>query len=544
MNCFMVSESRGGGGNVASQSTIIVRRNLALGDIVSSLCVADKLIERGHSVFFQAHSAGHCLLKRHGRLAGYGTPDGFCHVDLDGAYESRPDRTSRHFSEMFVDSANRQLEKYGIQLGPPHNCTPSLHVSSNVMENRINAFKDYPKPWVFICPRSQTYQARTVPDPIWQAAASKIQGTKFWLGMHPSPAHIVDLKAQHMDNVIEWLSVADLLVTVDTGPLHIAAALGIPCLALGQSSSPELHLSDQRDFQTIWPLGNLDCLNCQKLDCPKNFYTPPCQSFDPEQIAFWANQRLRSKYGDDVSAVISIYRPDVNTLNRCLSQVLPQVMEIVVAVDRTGLLPAGALQHQKIRYVTHRLANQGYGRKQNFAARHTNGKYLLLMNDDVFLEPDAVARMKEVCKPGVGGVSNLLRYPDGTIYHAGKRRGPGERGWGHINYKQYHPDHNEPVEMENVCGACILVSRQAFYEIKGFDADFFLYAEDDDFALRMRQAGYKIMFTPHSVGTHLEHQSTEKTGNIGELVKQANTIFHRKWGDWLERNLYTIPGKF
>lgn len=445
---------------------------------------------------------------------------------------------------MFIAAANRQLRPHGIDLGAPLNCCPSLSVPDSTKEWASNQFRQYPRPWVAVCPRSQSYFARTVPDPIWQSAAPKIHGTKFWIGMHPAPAGFVDLKATHFDNVISWLSVMDLLVSVDTGPLHISAALGIQCLALGQSSSPELHLSDQRDYQTIWPEGNLGCLNCQQNSCPINYYLPPCNTFDPDKISFWANQRLRSKYADDVSAVISIYKPDVNTLNRCLTHVLPQVMEVVVAVDQGGILPPDALKHPKIRYVKHRLRDQGYGKKQNLAARHTNGKYMLLMNDDVFLSPDAVKRMIEVMNPKVGMVSNLLRYPDGTIYHAGKVREKGVRGWAHINLRQTEPTFKQPVELENCCGACVLVQRKAFYDIKGFDEDFWLYAEDDDFALRMRRAGYQIWFTPHSDGIHLEHQSTEKTGNIMDMVNQANATFHRKWGGWLERNLNTVPGTF
>lgn len=141
-------------------------------------------------------------------------------------------------------------------------------------------------------------------------------------------------------------------------------------------------------------------------------------------------------------------------------------------------------------------------------------------------------------------VANLLRYPDGTIYHAGKARGPGQRGWGHRDYKHRDCTIKEPTEMENVCGACVLVSRKAFYEIDGFDEEFFIYAEDDSFALSMRQQGYKIIFTPHSEGTHLEHQSTKLLGNISDLVGAANTTFSRKWGRYLDHNINRIPGNF
>lgn len=544
-SCFLINDSLGGGGgNLLSHKKLSVRRSAAIGDVVASLCVVDKLVENGFEVTFQCHPAMFPLLRHHGTKAEESSKTTKAIIDLDGCYESNPQRALHHFSEMFMASANRQLASFSMGIGKPLNCTPSLHVAEHVKQSVRTRLAQYERPWVFVCPRSHAFFARTVPDPIWQTAAQQIKGTKFWLGLHIAPPKgFVDLQIRHIDTLIDFLSVADLMVSVDTGPLHIAAAEGVQCLALGQASSPELHLSDQRDFLTIWP-DNLDCLNCQKDVCPKNYYIPPCNSFDPDQISQTANRRLTSKLLNNVSAVISIYKPEVGTLNRCLNQVLPQVDEVVVAVDRGGIIPQGALTHHKIRYVTHRLSSIGYGRKQNFAARHTNGKYLLLLNDDVFLNPDAVKKMMDIMKPQVGIVSNLLRYPDGTIYHAGKTRSPGVRGWSHIDYKQATPTFTSPVELENCCGACVLVQRKAFYDIKGFDEDFTLYAEDDDFALRMRKAGYQIWFTPHSEGIHLEHQSTQKTGNIGDLVREANGIFHRKWGQWLEKNLYTIPGTF
>ena len=65
----------------------------------------------------------------------------------------------------------------------------------------------------------------------------------------------------------------------------------------------------------------------------------------------------------------------------------------------------------------------------NFGARHSNCKYLLLLNDDVFLEPVAVAKMKDAMKPEVGMVCHLLRFPSGKIYPVAMGRKPGDRDW-------------------------------------------------------------------------------------------------------------------
>lgn len=538
----MVKEPVGGGGNLLTDPTISIKRVAAIGDVVASLVVVDKLIERGFKVEFQAHTDIHCVLRRHGGISRI-APPGNAVVNLDNCYEDHPQRAIRHFSDLFLEAANRQLMKRNINLGEPLNCTPRLRTQPHVKAAAIAKFKDYPKPWVFICPRSQAFFARTVPDPVWMEAARKIEGTKFWIGMHPAPPGIVDLQCKHFDNVIDWLSAADVLVTVDTGPMHVAAALGIPVVAIEQASSPELHLSDQRDFIMI-PCA-LECHNCQQNGCPKNYHVPPCQSVDPQLIADTVNRRLRSIYSQDVSAVIAVYKPEAATLNRCLECVLPQVDEVIVTAAADAIIPAAAMQHPKIKYVRKNKAKIGYSGNMNFGGRHSNGKYLLIINDDVFVHPGSVAKLKECMTEKVGMVSGLLYYGDGKkIYHAGKVRRPGERGWGHIDHMQENHTFRDVTELENVNGAFILADRKAFYDAGCQDEEMPIFANDDALSLSMRQKGYRVLFTPHARGIHLEHQSIGKLDTIPNLLNEANRVFNRKWGWYLEKNLYQVPGVF
>lgn len=544
MNCFMIRESIEGGGNITGSIPITVRRTAAIGDSLCASIVADKLIEQGHLVNWQTHVMIHCVMRRHPRISVVSAPDSACHVDLDGAYERNPMRRQKHFHEMFMTVANDQLRRLGINLGAALNCRPKILVPPKRRNAIREAFSKYPKPWVFICPRSDTYSVRQVPDGIWSEAAARIDGTKFWLGRHPACTNTVDLKTQHVDNLIDWLSAADLLVSVDTGPMHIGAALGVPILALGQSSSPELHLGDQDDFRTIFP--PLQCLNCQQNVCHINQWVPPCQNFDPSMIAAEANRKLRQIFSEDVSAIVAIYKPEVSTLNRCLDALIPQVQEIIVTGDGSSIKPDGSREHPKIRYVRKATPRIGYGRNANYGARHSNGKYLLLINDDVFLNPGAVEAMGReiVADPAVGLVANLLYYPDGTIYHAGKVRAANVRGWGHIDHRRKDHTFKGPIELENACLASCLVRREAFYKVGGFDEEFFLFAEDDDLCLKLRRDGYRIIYTPHATGIHLEHQSVNKIGNTMDFVRQSNGIFDRKWGKYLDWNATRIPGNF
>lgn len=531
----MLQQPQQGGGNTISEPIIWLRRNAAIGDVIACSVVADKLVERGHRVGFQAHPTIHCILRRIASVSFVSTPGSFCHVNLDGCYERDPGRTKKHFSTIFMAAAQAQLQRFGMDLGPALNCRPKMTVPANSKAALSSKLEEFPRPWVFICPKSQWYAARQVPDEIWREAAKKIEGTKFWMGMNPAPQGIIDLSLRTVDSVLERLSVADLLVTVDTGPMHMAAAMGIPVLAIGQSSSPELHLSDQVDFMTIGP--SLDCLNCQQYTCPIDPAKPPCQKVDPELISAWANDRLRATQSEDVSVVIPIFRPASEMLNRCLEAVLPQASEVITTRERAGVLPSGVLSHAKLRHVVKPADKIGFGRNVNFGVRHSRGRYVLVLNDDVYLESDAVANMMKVMRPGVGIVGHLTYYPDGTIYHGGKPRSPdGGIGFPHLDLRQRWPSIKEPMEMENTNGCSILFRRRAFFDADGYDEAFQFYAEDDDICMKVRRAGWKLWYTPKAIGIHDEHQETKNVPGIREIMQQSNKRFGQKWAPYFKHN--------
>jgi len=541
-DCFLISYVPDGGYNMVGPQKITMRRTGAIGDALCSTIVANRLAELGHPVVFQAHGLCHPVLKHCPNLSRIEPATGFTDVNLDGCYENHPFRKTTHFHEMFMSAAGTQLARRGIVLGPALNCRPRLRISEPERQGMGQRLSGYAKPWVFIVPRSDYYVPRQVPDEIWQKAAEKIMGTVFWLGRNDAPAGaLVDLKCRTIESVMAYLAVADLLITVDTGPMHIAAAMGIPILAIGQSSSPELHLGDQVDFFTIGPAA-LDCLNCQQNACPINKEKPPCHAVEPDLIAAWANVRLLSKTSEDVSCVIPIYRPSAEMLNRCLEAVLPQVSEVVITRERAAIVPHGIISDPKIRHVMKPTEKIGFGRNVNFGFRHTHGKYVLVLNDDVYLAADAVARLLDVMKPGVGVVGHLTRYPDGTIYHAGKPRQPGSGiGFPHIDLRKREATIKQPVEMENTNGASIIFRREAFYAADGYDEAFQFYAEDDDICMKIRKAGWQVWYTPHATGIHDEHQETKKVNGINRIMMESNARFGRKWGEYFRHNA-TNPG--
>ena len=522
---------------IGGKDVVVVRRTNSLGDALAATAVADALIASGRAVEFQAHTNVHPILRRHPRIKHVSEPVSAPDVDLDGAYENHAGRSKLHINEIYHERAKRDLEKCGVSMPALCNWAPELNPA--VSSASLGWIKQFPKPWVIISPRSNCWANRTVPDAVWCEAAKRISGTCFWLGNHrSSPEGIQDLKCKTVEQLILWLSLADFVVTVDTGPMHIAAALKKPLLVIEQAVDPLLRLAAQRDFAVYSP--PLDCLNCNCGTCPlpNRAESPPCQNIDPGALAAAVNLRLLSLAGSErTSAVIAVYKPNLDKLNRCLTHVLPQVDEVVVCGDLDTPWPlVGLTQNEKIRCVRRPQSATGYGKKATFGARHASGALLHLLNDDVYLNQGVIDILKSEMKPGVAIVTHTLRYMDGTIQYAGSYRPRGAHGFGHIDLKATKSRYSKPVEQETACGASMMIRREALFQAGAFDERYHLYSEDADLAMTVRKNGWKVMFTPHAEGLHEEHQSMNITPKWRDILHESNRKFSEKWRTYFQHN--------
>jgi GT2 family glycosyltransferase len=532
---FQRVQLQDGGGNQLPAPRLTVRRWAALGDSLCASVVADRLCELGFTVDWQTHGSIVPLMRRVPSISGVEAQQSHCDVNLDRSYEQfdgTPKRQSVHFHQAFFDHAAAQLRQKGIDLGRPLNCRPRLTVTEAERALAIQTLSKYEKPWTFICPGSLYFRTRQVPNHIWEATAKQIVGTKLWLGLWDGPPGIVDLKVRQIDHLLSLLAVADLLITPDTGPLHMAAALGVQVLAINQSSSPENHLSDLCDYETIG-LG-LSCENCCLNICPKDQFNPPCQQQHPDAIASEANRKLRRNI---VSCVIPTFNAPAERLNRCLDAVLNQVDEIVVTADAGGKFPKGARQHPKIRYVQSRRANLGFGRTVNYGVRHSSGDHVWVINDDFFAQSNVAPRLKSIVNNGIGMATHLIRYEGtGRIYYASKPRGP--TGFYHADHNQFNPSREGTFEVENACGCSFMLNRKAFYASKCFDEEFGkFYCEDDALAMQLRSNGWKLMYTTDVFGNHIGSASTSTLPDKDRIMHESNVLFGKKWANrYIEHN--------
>jgi len=150
----------------------------------------------------------------------------------------------------------------------------------------------------------------------------------------------------------------------------------------------------------------------------------------------------------------------------------------------------------------------------NFGRKEAKGEYLLLLNNDmqVINRGWLTELVRQSTQPGIGAVGALLYYPDDTVQHAGIIVGLGgfaghshkyaRRGGSGYMFRQATVNN-----LSAVTGACLMVPVAVFDLVGGLDEQFAVAYNDVDFCLRIRQAGYRIVFTPYTQLYHFESKS-------------------------------------
>lgn len=153
----------------------------------------------------------------------------------------------------------------------------------------------------------------------------------------------------------------------------------------------------------------------------------------------------------------------------------------------------------------------------NRGARAARGEFVCLLNNDIeVIRGDWLAQMVEQARvPDVAAVGAMLFYPDDTVQHGGVMLGVGGVA-GHMHHRIARGDPGymqrafHPQELSAVTGACMLIRRSAFEAVGGFDEGLPVAFNDIDFCIRLRLAGWRIVWTPDAELYHHESISRGK----------------------------------
>ncbi|MGB9763566.1 MAG: glycosyltransferase family 2 protein, partial [Minisyncoccia bacterium] len=169
-----------------------------------------------------------------------------------------------------------------------------------------------------------------------------------------------------------------------------------------------------------------------------------------------------------------------------------------------------------------------YSSINNYAVQFSQGEVLLFLNNDTeVITPNWIEEMLMFAqRDDVGAVGAKLLYPDNTIQHAGiiiGINGIAEHCFKYSNsdYTGYFARLATVQNLSAVTGACLMVRKKVFNEIKGFDESYPVAYNDIDLCLSLRKKGYLVVWTPHAVLYHYESKS--RGFNTGEnSIKRYN----------------------
>lgn len=260
---------------------------------------------------------------------------------------------------------------------------------------------------------------------------------------------------------------------------------------------------------------------------------------DPgERALSFMNSFVTEKNHPLVSIIIPVFNK-VTLTRRCVESILktpPSVsFEIVIVDDHSqdGTRDYLAYLSRRYNFVKTRSnsRNMGFSASCNRGAEIAKGKFLIFLNNDTIPLPGWVEALVEVAERdrNIAVVGAKLLYPNNTIQHAGVlfRNFPFPVTPFHVYAGEPadYPEANVELDYDAVTAACMLVKRKIFEKLGGFDERFVNGYEDVDFCLRVKDAGYRIVYTPRSVVYHLESSSP---GRFDSSIPNLR-ILHNKW---------------
>jgi O-antigen biosynthesis protein len=272
----------------------------------------------------------------------------------------------------------------------------------------------------------------------------------------------------------------------------------------------------------------------------------------PAATDYW-----RIKYPLSVSPFVTLILPtrdQFELLQRCVQSIYLKTtypnFELIV-VDNQSKDPAtlnylASLERERGLQILSYDAPFNFSAINNFAVQQARGEIIgLISNDLEVITPNWLEEMvSHAVRPEIGAVGAMLYYPNDRIQHAGVTLGlngnPGVAG---------HRYHNQPrgyagqvsrallcQNLSAVTAACLIVRRQVFEEVDGFDEINLAIAFNDvDLCLRIAEKGYRNLWTPYAELYHYESASRgyEDTAEKQDRFTKQCDYMRRRWGDLL-----------
>jgi glycosyltransferase involved in cell wall biosynthesis len=191
-----------------------------------------------------------------------------------------------------------------------------------------------------------------------------------------------------------------------------------------------------------------------------------------------------------------------------------------------------------------------YAAINNFGAREAKGDILALLNNDIeVVAADWLSEMVSyAAQDGIGCVGAKLYYPNRSIQHAGVILGiGGVAGHAHKHFPPHEAGHFGRLKVVQnfsaVTGACLVVRKSVYLEAGGLDEALTVAFNDVDFCLKVRDAGYRNVWTPYAELIHHESLSRGHEDTRARIRRFRGEIdfMKKKWSNALEADPFYSP---
>ena len=190
--------------------------------------------------------------------------------------------------------------------------------------------------------------------------------------------------------------------------------------------------------------------------------------------------------------------------------------------------------------------NLGFGKANNLALKEAQGKFILLLNPDAIVAEDTFKKMIEFFNktPDAGLAGCKILNPDGTLQLPCRRSFPGP--WTSFTkvtglstlfpgskifarYNLTYLDENQTYEVDAISGSFMMMRKEVYIKVGGFDEQFFMYGEDLDLCYRIQKAGYKVYYVHSTQIIHYKGESTKRSSiDETKVFYKAMHLFVKK----------------
>ncbi|MBW4509769.1 MAG: glycosyltransferase family 2 protein [Scytonematopsis contorta HA4267-MV1] len=185
--------------------------------------------------------------------------------------------------------------------------------------------------------------------------------------------------------------------------------------------------------------------------------------------------------------------------------------------------------------------NIGFGAGNNAGAQVAKGEFLFLLNTDTILTSNIIPFLKDLMqkRPEVGAIGPKLLNHDGS-FQVSISKQIGIKGEFQTRKMHQSTQENDKLrlieqeyqdikEVDIIVGAAYFIRADLFNSLSGFDEKFFMYFEESDLCERVKNKGYKILYTPQVSLIHLKGVSTQKVANAMVVeYRRSQLCFYQK----------------